>query len=440
MDQFAKDVLVRYALPGLRAAYPPVAAFASPFGPRDFLQELRIASLGEGPLSVYIQMPSCRHRAASCHCHALERRDLALTYLQGLDLEIALVAEALDPRRRIGRLYLDGGMPAFLDEEGIQRLWRSLSASFTLERRCEQTLELLPEVTTDDQLELLRLLGFSRLGLEVQEPAGERLRQRIERCRALGYTSLHVDLLYAVPGQSPAGLAATIETVLQLRPDRVALHNLAQLPLRLLAQRGLDPAAIPGAPERIELQLVACEGLVARGYRPIGHDHFALPSDPLCRGLDQKSLHRGLLGYSTAPELDLIGFGVAAVSEVQGAYVQNAATLSRYLASLSRGQLPAERGRRKSAEDELRGEVIERLLCLMEVDLEAVARSHGTSAESFRPEIGALRRLEADGLVQLRGARVCVTELGRLAVWAIAALFHRDPGRSWHVAGPCLPA
>jgi oxygen-independent coproporphyrinogen III oxidase len=440
MDQLSKDVLLRYALPGRPAGYPPVAAFADSFGPRDFLEALRIASLGDGPLSFYIQLPSCRHRAAPCHCAPLARRDRALTFLHGLDVEMALVAEALDGRRSVGRLYLDGGMPGLLDEAGLERLWRALTCQFVLERRCEQTVELLPEVTTEGQLELLRLFGFWRLSLELGAAPGERLVQQVERCRALGYRSLQLDLLYALPGQSPAGLASAIEAALALQPDRIALHNLAELPRQILSQRGFDPAGLPGMPERIELQLLAYERLVASGYRPVGYEHFALPADPLCRSLDRKELYRGFMGYCTTPSPDLIGFGVAAVSEVQGAYVQNAPRLSRYLTSLSHGRLPVERGYRKSAEDELRGEIIERLLCLMEVDLEAVARAHGVIAESFRPEIDALQRLESDGLVQLHGSTVRVTELGRLAVWAVATLFDRDPGRSPRTSGVALPA
>lgn len=447
MDQSSKDILLRYALPCPRyTSYPAASAFLDSFGPEDGIRDLRIASLGAEPVWLYVRLPSCRPRPAAGGRAAAPsaRKPLVRTYLQGLEVELALVAEALDERRRIGRLHLEGDI-GVLDEEDLRRLWGALQAHFQIEPACELALELGSGAAPRLPLALLCSFGFSRLRLEVEAhglASASRtgaLPEMAAHCRALGFESIDVDMLYALPGQSLETLDSTLSEVLSARPDRIALQNLASLPARFASLRGWDAAGIPAAPARLELQLLAHGRLLERGYRPVGFDHFALPEDRLCQGLDRKQLHRGFMGYCIGPSPDLIGLGTGAVGEVQGAYRQNAPELGRYLTALSRGQLPVVRGYRKDAEDELRGEIIQRLLCLMEVDLEAVVREHGFRAGDFGRELGQLRRLAEDGLVEVEGPRVRLTELGRLAAGAVAQLFDRHD-RGSTVRGASLPA
>jgi oxygen-independent coproporphyrinogen III oxidase len=438
MDAFDRNTILRHSTPGPRyTSYPPATAFHEGYGPDELAQSLFVASLAEEPLSVYVHIPFCQKRCGFCGCNVIvtRKQEPAFTYLDALDVEIALIASGLGQRRRAAQLHLGGGTPTFLAEAELTRLWRSLTEAFDFDPQGELAIEIDPRVTTPGQLELLRGFGFSRVSLGVQDldesvqehigriqPASM-VRQQTELCRALGYQSVNFDLLYGLPGQSPDTLARTLDGVLEMRPDRIAVYGFAYMPARFAHQRALDPSAVPSNDERIDLQLLTYRRLTEGGYRPIGFDHFALPGDELCTAVDEQRLRRNFMGYTTWPASDLIGLGVSSIGEVQGSFSQNAHKLSRYLEALSRGVLPVERGYQKDAEDELRGEVIERLLCLMHVDLAQVARRHGRSIEAFSAELEELRPFESDGLLVLHGSSVRLTEMGRLVGRTVARVF-----------------
>jgi oxygen-independent coproporphyrinogen-3 oxidase len=445
-----KEILLRHCAPGPRyTSYPPATAFGPGFGVQDLVQHLQIAGLEDRPLSLYVHIPFCRKRCAFCGCNVIATRktQAALTYLEALEAEIGLVAKALGSRRRVDRVHLGGGTPTYLEEPELRRLWAALSRHFDIDRNGELAIEVDPRATTEGQLELLRGLGFSRLSFGVQDLDPEvqlqigriqpldLVRRQLDLASSLGYSSLNFDLLYGLPGQSPESLAATLDAVLKMRPDRIAIYGFAYMPERFAHQRAIVPANVPGARERVELQLLAYEKLVAGGYRPVGFDHFALPGDELCRALDEKRLRRTFMGYTAWPASDLVGLGISSIGEVQGAFSQNVHKLSRYLESISEGVLPVERGYRKDAEDELRGEIIERLLCLMEADLEEVAQRHGRTAEAFSTELADLRRLQAEGLAEIRGAVVRITEPGRFVARNIAKVFDHHLRRARELAG-----
>jgi oxygen-independent coproporphyrinogen III oxidase len=438
MDRLWNEQILRHSGPGPRyTSYPPATAFAESFGPGDALDVLRRSGPPEAPLAVYVHVPFCQARCGFCGCNviATRRTEPAEEYLQALEAEIGLVAGALGGRRRVNRLHLGGGTPTYLDEAQMQRLWDTLERHFDVDREGELAIEIDPRATTPGQLELLRRLGFSRLSFgvqdldpEVQRQIGriqplEMIRSTLERSRALGFGSVNFDLLYGLPGQSPKTFEATLESVLELRPQRLAIYGFAYMPQRFGHQRRLDASLIPGMEGRVELQLLAYRMLTEGGYRPVGFDHFALLDDELCRALDEGTLRRTFMGYTAWPASDLIGLGVSAIGEIHGAYVQNAHKLSRYLESVQAGVLPVERGYRKDAEDLLRGEIIERLLCLMEVDLDEVTGRHGRRAQELGQEIAELRRLQDEGLVEIGDTRVRITELGRFAARAVARVF-----------------
>jgi oxygen-independent coproporphyrinogen III oxidase len=437
MNSLVKEVLLRHLLPGPRyTSYPPAAAFHDSFDADGLVQDLRIASLEEAPLSLYVQIPSCCRRGAACTCDASDagRKERAMSCLLGLDIEIMLVAEALDERRRVRRLHLDGGTATVLDEEQLEHLWALLNLSFDLEPGCELAIEMVPGIATEGQMALLSSLGFRRLSLELDGSA-RLVPQQIALCRELGFEHVHLDLLYGVPGHGARELDAALGALLSVRPDRVALHDFTNLPRKFSRDRGLDLNESPPARDRLEMLLEASAALSGAGYRPIGPDHFVLPGDELCAAADARRLHRGFMGFTDGPDADLIGLGVAACGEVQGTLVQSSARVGRYLAALSQGRLPVERGWRKDAEDELRGEIIGDLLCHMQVDLAAAARAHGRRVEQFEAELSDLRELERDGLVELAGTSVRVTETGRLAARAVAMVFDHHLRRSLPVEG-----
>ena len=437
------DLLQRYDRPGPRyTSYPTAVQFHDGFGEAAYREHLAAAAAQAGePLSLYVHLPFCEERCSFCGCMVIitRKREVAATYLDYLKREVRLLRRALGSRRQVVQWHWGGGTPTYLAPAQIADLHASIAEHFDVQPGAEVAIEIDPRVTTHEQLALLRQLGFNRLSLGVQDftpevqaavnriQGVEPTRALYEHARALGFDSINVDLIYGLPRQTRTSFAAAVDTVIAMRPDRVALYSYAHVPWIRGNQKSIPLADLPSPVQKLELFVAAMERFVAAGYSQIGMDHFALPSDPLAQACAAGRLHRNFMGYTTRPAADMIGVGVSAIGEVAGAFAQNVKKLSTYYAAIAEERFPVERGYRLDADDRIRRYVIAELMCNFRVARAEVERRFDLQFETyFAQELEELRAEPvADGLLTITPDALTVSAAGRLLVRNIAMIFDR---------------
>ena len=388
-----------------------------------------------GHASVYLHVPFCASLCWYCGCHTTvvrSHRPIA-EYADLMEREIGLVGELCRPE--IGFVHWGGGTPNMLTGEELTRLTTALSSRFRFAADIEIAAELDPRILTREKVAELVACGLTRASLGVQdfEPRVQRAINRIQPyektrdsvlwLRAAGVRGVNLDLMYGLPYQSTATVLSTVDRAVGLAPDRVALFGYAHVPWMKKHQLLIPEEALPDAAERFEQAEAAAARLIEHGYVRIGLDHFALPEDPMAKSLAARRLRRNFQGYTTDECQVLLGFGVSAIGSLPQGYVQNTADFTRYRQAIEAGRLPTVRGIALTPDDRLRREVIERLMCDLEVDLAAVAQHHGCRPGVFASSLPALIELEKDGIAVRDGWHLAVTGEGRPLVRAVCAAF-----------------
>jgi oxygen-independent coproporphyrinogen-3 oxidase len=313
----ALDVLRRYDRPGPRyTSYPTAVEFHDQFDETAYRRKLaEAASDADRQLSLYMHLPFCEERCAFCGCMVIitRKREVAARYLEALERELAMLAGALGSRRRLAQWHWGGGTPTYLSPAQLEHLYAATLAHFEVADGAEVAVEIDPRVTTVEHLETLARLGFNRLSMgvqdftpEVQQAIGriqslDETRRLYDHARHLGLTSINVDLIYGLPKQTLATFAETIDAIVAMRPDRLAVYSFAHVPWVRGNQKRIDPATLPPAELKLELFVEARHRLLGAGYRQIGMDHFALPSDELARAAGRGVLHSDIMGYTPRP-------------------------------------------------------------------------------------------------------------------------------------------
>lgn len=437
------DLLRRYDRPGPRyTSYPTAVEFHAGFDADAYAAHLaRAATTPAAPLSLYLHLPFCESRCAFCGCSVIvtRKRHVAEQYLAYLHREIAMVAAALDGRRRVVQYHWGGGTPSYLTPQQMCDLHATVRRHFDIDPSGELALEVDPRVTSREQLETLRRLGFNRLSLGVQDfdpdvqqavnrvQGIDRTRALVAYARALGFGSINVDLIYGLPRQTVVSFGRTVDEVIALRPDRVASYSFAHVPWIRAHQKLLRVEELPSADRKLQLFVEARARFLAAGYVPIGMDHFALPDDELARAAGAGQLHRNFMGYTTRPAPDMIGLGVSAIGDVAGAFAQNTKKLSTYYAALDARRLPTERGYALDADDVVRRHVIAQLMCNLHVDLDEVGQRFGLDPRAyFATELAELAEGPiAHGFLTETMGTLRVTPAGRLFVRNVCMIFDR---------------
>ncbi|MCB9556450.1 MAG: oxygen-independent coproporphyrinogen III oxidase [Deltaproteobacteria bacterium] len=433
------QLILKLARPGPRyTSYPTVPVWTTSVDSDVYRERLAAADVLDRPLSLYFHVPFCRERCHYCGCNVVitGRQEKADRYIDYLIREVDMALELMPNRRRVDQIHLGGGTPTFLDEPQLLRLLAAIDERFNLVSDAELALEVDPRVTTREQLALLRGFGFNRLSIGVQDftPEVQRAVGRVQEveltealydyARHLGYSGVNFDLIYGLPLQEETAYRKTVETVLRLRPDRVAMFSYAHVPWIHPQQKRYDAEPRPGPLDKIALFLQARQQFFEAGYVAIGMDHFALPSDELAVARMQGRLYRNFQGYTPRETGDTIAFGASAISDVADSYTQSIKPLSAYYQSLDAGRFPIERGWLLTAEDLLRRETIQQLMCNFTADLEALAARHGCSAEqAFSAQLQPLDELEALGLIKRDGWQIEVREIGQILVRNVAMVF-----------------
>jgi oxygen-independent coproporphyrinogen-3 oxidase len=436
------ELITRYDRPGPRyTSYPTAIEFDEAVGREQYEERLAQAdALGDEPLSVYVHLPFCSHRCLFCGCHVIitPHKEKARPYLELLEREIDLVAERLPHRRKIAQLHLGGGTPTYHEPAELDAVLAHFFGHFQPAPGAELAVEVDPRVTTFEHVDVLASHGFNRISLGVQDftpevqEAIERIQSReltaalIDKARSAGFQGINVDLIYGLPHQQPESFEETVEAAIEMGADRAAVYSFAFVPWIRGHMKKLEESDFPGRELKIDLFSIARERFLAAGYEPIGMDHFAKPDDELARARDEGRLRRNFQGYTVIPAEDVLGLGISAIGDVRDLYVQNHKKLSDYTRAIEAGQLPVERGVVRSADDDLRRDVIHSLMCNFAVDIPAIEARHGVRfAEVFAEDLARLKEHETEGLVRVTPERIEATPTGELFVRNLAMCFDR---------------
>jgi oxygen-independent coproporphyrinogen-3 oxidase len=441
-------MLLKYDRPGPRyTSYPTAPHFEDGFGHAEYTRLLERSAQSGRPLSLYVHIPFCAHRCFFCGCNVTisHDREWGRRYLPMLAREMEMAARHLRAdRREVVQVHWGGGTPTFLPPDDLTELMQIIRRNFRLADDCEIGVEVDPRECSADHLDALAAGGVNRLSMGLQEldprvqEAVNRIQTReqtwavLNGARQRGIESVNVDLIYGLPHQTPERFAATLEEVLQMAPDRLALFNFAYLPASFPHQRVIDPMALPSPDTKLRMLEEAIATLTAAGLVFIGMDHFARPGDPLAQALRERTLTRNFQGYTTCGHADLVGFGVSSIGEVGGGYAQNLKTVAEYGAAIQDDRFAVCRGLVISDEDALRRDVILRLMCQFRLDKRDVERQYGIEDfdRRFAAELAQLAPMAGDGLVEIDRDRIEVTPLGRLLVRNIAMSFDAYLGKS----------
>lgn len=435
-------LLERFDRPGPRyTSYPTAVEFTDGFGAEAYVDRLADFGRRDDDLAVYVHLPFCDERCTYCACNVVSSplgRRVAEPYLARLDQEIDRVADHIGRRARVTQVHFGGGTPTYHTPSELDALVGKLQERFEWGPFTEASIEADPRVTDHDQLAVLANRGFSRLSVGVQDldpdvqeaigrhQSGELTRTVVADARSLGFRSVNVDLVYGLPRQTAASLRRTMEAVIELNPDRLAIYSFAYLPKAFAHQRRIDEADVPRGGEKVELLHLVREALFDAGYVDIGIDHFARADDALAIAQREGRLRRDFMGYTTREATEYVGFGVSAIGFIGGAYAQNVKKLSRYYEAIDGGSLPIERGVQLDADDERRAHVIAELMCNFIVDKAAFRARFGDEFDAlFAADLERMEPLLDGGFVIDESDALRLTPTGRFLARNAAICFDR---------------
>jgi len=445
MQQVTTELLERFDIPGPRyTSYPTADRFVEAYGPGQYSQCLEQRRQGVGvrsvPLSVYIHIPFCESLCYYCACNKIitKRYSKAISYLELLEREIELHANAFGIRQNVSQLHLGGGTPTYLRDQELATLIKALDRAFEFTPTCERSIEVDPRTVSTERLKFLRELGFNRISFGVQDfnegvqkavhriQSLEDVTELVRSSRDIGFESINLDLIYGLPKQTPSSFERTLEQVIAISPERIALYAYAHLPARFKPQRRIHDSELPSGTSKVFMLARAMKQLADAGYIYIGMDHFAKSTDSLAISKRRGTLHRNFQGYTVQPDGDLIGLGVSAIGRVGASYSQNAKDLDSYSDLLEQGKFPIVRGLTLSRDDLLRRTIIMSLMCQGLLSFDDIEQSYLIDFKSyFGNELEQLVQMQNDGLVKIDVNGIEVTSRGWFFVRAVAMVFDK---------------
>ena len=417
-------------------SYPTAPHFHAGVDSSCYARWLKALAAGTAT-SLYLHVPFCRSMCWYCGCHTTValRNGPIIDYLAALRGEIALVAEQLAAPVDVRHVHFGGGTPTILEPADLVALVGLLRQRFAVHPEAEIAVEIDPRRLAPAMTAALAAAGVNRASLGVQsfDPEVQKAINRIQSVeqtatvvaglRDAGIRSVSFDLIYGLPKQTVRSCLETVEQCLAMQPDRLSIFGYAHVPEFKKHQRRIATEDLPDGKARHEQAEAMMRSLVAAGYVSLGLDHFALPEDPMARALSQGRLHRNFQGYTTDPCEALIGFGASAIGRLPQGYVQNEVVIGRYAERIADGSLPTARGYRLTPEDRLRAELIERVMCDLAVDIDAICARHPVDANALASSRCALEKLAQEGVMNFDGSRVRLPEDARLLVRKVASTF-----------------
>jgi oxygen-independent coproporphyrinogen-3 oxidase len=430
LDKYAKSSVPRYT------SYPTAPHFKTDFPESSYRSWLAQLDADE-PISLYLHVPFCKQMCWYCGCNMklASKYSPVATYVEHLIDEIDLVADAMPARMPVGHLHFGGGTPTVLDPDDLGAVMALLNERFQFIPGAELAIESDPRTLTDEMIEKIGELGFTRASFGVQEfdpkvqaainriQPPEMVERALKRFRSVGVERVNFDLIYGLPYQTAADLRRTVEQCVEMKPDRVALFGYAHVPWVAKNQRMIPDDSLPKPEQRAEQANAAAEALMAGGYVRIGLDHFALPGDSLAVAAATGELHRNFQGYTSDAAQTLIGIGSTSIGRTPLGYVQNISETGAWSRAVAAGKLPIARGIALKDQDNLRAHVIERIMCDGKIDLAAAGRSFGFADDWYAGERDALDDLQRDGLLTWSDGKLVLTTDGVQLSRVVASVF-----------------
>ncbi len=440
---FDQELIVRYGGRGPRyTSYPTALQFNDQLTPDDYRAKAAESNDSDVPLSLYVHIPFCHSLCYYCGCNKIVTRNeqRVARYMEMLYKEIDMQSALFDSSRKIEQLHFGGGTPTYLDKEQLGALMQHLRGAFNFDDSDERefSIEVDPRTVDAGRIQELWDLGFNRLSLGIQDfnedvqkavnraQSPAEVQALVDSARNAGFGSISFDLIYGLPHQTVDSFDATLDVVIAMKPDRLAVYNYAHLPQRFKGQRMINADDIPAPEVKLDLLHHTIDKLCAEGYIYIGMDHFALPQDELVLAREDGTLQRNFQGYSTHRQCDLIALGVSGIGGIGNMFAQNAVTTMEYEEIIERGELPIKKGLLVDDDDLVRAAVIQDLMCYDSLDFDALGDRHGIDfRDYFAAEVEQLDVLEQDGLIELSDSGITITPRGRLLLRNIAMTFDR---------------
>ncbi len=430
------NLIRKYNTPGPRyTSYPTVPYWQEAIFPGDEWKNSVVKSFTESNnkegISLYIHLPFCENLCTFCACHKriTKQHTVELPYIEALLKEWKMYVTLLGEKPIIKELHLGGGTPTFFDPGHLKFLLEKIFESAVVAGEPEFSFEGHPNNTTRQHLQTLYDLQFRRVSFGVQD-YDDKVQKTINRiqpfekveaatyaARETGYKSVSHDLIFGLPFQTWDSMSQTIEKTKLLKPDRIAFYSYAHVPwIKGVGQRGFDENDLPSPELKRQLYEEGKQLLEDLGYVEIGMDHFALPTDSLYHSMQQKTIHRNFMGYSSSSTRLMIGLGMSAISDSWYAFAQNDKSVEGYIQKVEGGKLPVFRGHILNREDLIVRRHILNLMCLLETSWD--------DEKMYIPEIpeiiDRLKEMVKDGLISLENKHLEVTDKGRIFVRNIA--------------------
>jgi len=439
------DLVKKYNVAGPRyTSYPPATKFTEAVTWEQLSEKIESNNQTPRDLSVYFHIPFCESLCWFCGCTTVitTNHDKGKDYIDYLGREVAKLAPRLHKDRKAVQLHFGGGSPTFLRPDELRRLGDIIHKHFTFSPDIEASVEVDPRRLTRDHVVALKEIGFNRASMGVQDfnptvqqaihriQPREMTQQAMDWMRENGFGSINLDLIYGLPHQTPETFNETLNTVLEMKPDRLAVFSYAHVPWIKPAQKILEEKILPTPESKLEVLKLVIERLTADDqYVYIGMDHFAKPNDELTISQREKKLQRNFQGYSTRAGSDIYAFGMSAVSQTPDVYWQNEKELPKYQEAVDAGKVPLHKAYIVSDEDKIRRENIMRTMCDLSLDFAAMSQKFNFNFEQhFAKELTTLEPFIADGLVKKTAGGLEVTNSGRLFIRNIAMCFDNTLG------------
>jgi oxygen-independent coproporphyrinogen-3 oxidase len=391
------------------------------------------------PLSLYFHLPFCKSACYFCGCNVVytSKESKRKRYLDYLKEEIKLWSKHINTNRPISQLHFGGGTPTFFTPDELAEIYETIYATFkNLEEDAEIGVEIDPRYFNKEYMDVLKRYGVNRVSFGVQDfnektqkavnriQSFELTKEMVDIAREAGIESINVDLIYGLPYQSLETFKKTLNLVKELDPDRLAVYNYAHVPWVKKSMRKIDETTLPSPEEKLRIFKYVIEFFESNGYKMIGMDHFAKPSDELFRAIEKGELHRNFQGYTTKGGADLIGMGLTSISEVDDAYFQNYKDLKSYEAFIDKGEIPTFRGIILTQEDKIRKYVIMELMANFSFDIKRFEEKFNLSFfDKFKDEVKELGVFVDEGVLEIRDDKILVNKTGMFLIRNIASVF-----------------
>jgi len=437
-----KQIILKYNRPGPRyTSYPPANFFKSEFNNNNFITQIEESNnVGQKNISIYIHIPFCSQRCHFCGCNTtlFENETLVSKYIARLIKEIRTVVKYINTKdREVSQIHWGGGTPNSIQHKHIERVMNELKTLFKIKKNAEIAIECNPAYIDFNQILFLRKMGFNRISIGIQDfntkilDCVNRLHSKlphnelIKMVREAGFTGVNYDFIYGLPGQTVESFNETIKKAIELSPDRLVTFSYAHVPWIMKHQKNLEKIGLPSPEEKLSMLLSSMEIIVNSGYKQIGLDHYAKPTDELSKALFNKKLHRNFQGYCTKETTgQVFGFGCSSISQLWGGFSQNEKSLIKYIERIENEELAVERGYSLSFNEQVCKEVIDEIMCNGVLNFDEVGNIFSISAIKVKEIIcynnEKFKEFVDDNLLEITNNKLIVSKSGMLVVRNIA--------------------